>query len=227
MTFPLDRPARIAVFASGRGSNLRSLIAAFPPGDALASVNLVLSSRAGAGALELAAAHGVPAYSFPFPSRKRDPDGRARTAFEAAATEQLGASCIDLICLAGFMRIFSPEFSARWRGRILNVHPSLLPAFPGLQPQQQALSAGVETSGCTVHFVDAGVDTGTVVLQRPVPVYPDDTEAALAARILVEEHRAYPEAVRRVLKGRAQAHDQTQTQAHTKRAKGSSAEVLA
>lgn len=223
MTFPLNRPARLAVFASGRGSNLQSLVTAFPPGDSLASVQLVISSRAGVGALELAAAHGVPAYSFPFPSRKRDPYGHARTAFEAAATEHFKASRIDLICLAGFMRIFSPEFSARWRGRILNVHPSLLPAFPGLQPHKQALSAGVGTSGCTVHFVDAGVDTGAVILQRPVPVYPDDTEATLAARILPEEHQAYPEAVRQVLTGRAQTHTQT----HVKNTEGSSTEVLA
>ena len=209
MTFPLNRPARLAVFASGRGSNLQSLVTAFPPGDSLASVQLVLSSRAGAGALELAAAHGVPAYSFPFPSRKRDPDGLARTAFEAVATKLLGAARIDLICLAGFMRIFSPQFSARWRGRILNVHPSLLPAFPGLHPQQQALLAGVSESGCTVHFVDAGVDTGAVIVQRRVPVLPDDTEQTLAARILNEEHRAYPDAVRRVLTGRAQAHTET------------------
>ena len=209
MTFPLNRPARLAVFASGRGSNLQALVAAFPPGDPLASVQLVLSSRAGVGALELAAARGVPAYSFPFPSRKRDSNGHARAAFEAAATEHLGASHIDLICLAGFMRIFSPEFSARWRGRILNVHPSLLPAFPGLQPQKQALLAGVRESGCTVHFVDAGVDTGAAIVQRRVPILPDDTEATLSERILVEEHQAYPEAVRRVLTGRVQALTET------------------
>lgn len=209
MTFPLNRPARLAVFASGRGSNLQSLITAFPPGDSLASVQLVFSSRAGVGALKLAAAHGVPAYSFPFPSRKRDPDGHARAAFEAAATKHLGALGIDLICLAGFMRIFSPEFSARWRGRILNVHPSLLPVFPGLQPQKQALLAGVSESGCTVHFVDAGVDTGTAVVQRRVPVLPDDSEHTLAARILSEEHQAYPDAVRRVLTGRARTLTET------------------
>jgi phosphoribosylglycinamide formyltransferase-1 len=195
MTFPLERPARLAVFASGRGSNLRSLAAAFPPGDPLASVVLVLSNKPTAGALALAEAHGIPARAVPF--------GRDRDRFEGEADVLLEAFAVDLICLAGFMRVLSPAFTARYAGRILNVHPSLLPAFPGLHAQRQALAAGVSESGCTVHFVDAGVDTGAAIVQRRVPVLPEDTEDTLAERILREEHRAYPEAVRRVLKGQA------------------------
>ena len=110
---------------------------------------------------------------------------------------------IDLICLAGFMRVLSPDFVSRYAGRILNIHPSLLPRFPGLHPQQQALNAGVNESGCTVHFVDAGVDTGPIIVQRRVSVYPDDDVDTLSARILEAEHLAYPEAVRLVLEGKA------------------------
>ena len=200
MTFPSGRPARLAVFVSGRGSNLRSLIAAFPPADPLASVALVVSNKRSAGALSLAEAHGIPAYALPF--------GAERERFEREADVLLQELEIDLVCLAGFMRVLSPEFTARYAGRLLNVHPSLLPAFPGLHAQQQALAAGVKTSGCTVHFVDAGVDTGAPIVQRRVPVLPGDTEASLAARILLEEHQAYPEAVRRVLTGQAKAHQE-------------------
>ena len=201
--FLLNRPARLAVFASGRGSNLNALLQAFPAGHTLAEVVLVVSDVADAPALEKASAQGVTTFHHPFPPRKHDPDGRGRALFEAAATRRLKHQHIDLVCLAGFMRLLSAEFNARWRGRILNIHPSLLPAFPGLHPQRQALRAGVGESGCTVHFVDAGVDSGPVVLQRRVPVLPDDTEETLSARILTEEHRAYPEAVRRVLQGEA------------------------
>jgi len=196
MTFPLDRPARLAVFASGRGSNLRSLVAAFPPDDALASVVLVLSNKPAAGALALAEAHAIPARFVPF--------GDDRDRFEREASRLLAAFGVDLICLAGFMRVLSPAFTARYAGRILNVHPSLLPLFPGLHAQRQALAAGALESGCTVHFVDAGVDTGATIVQRHVPVLPDDTEETLTARILKEEHRAYPDAVRRVLTGQVQ-----------------------
>lgn len=194
MTFPLGRPARLAVFASGRGSNLRALLTAFPPGDPLASVVLCVSNRRAAGALALAEAHGVPARFVPF--------GSDRDRFEREAAALLAAFAVDLVCLAGFMRLLSPEFTGRFAGRILNVHPSLLPHFPGLHAQRQALGAGVRETGCTVHFVDAGVDTGEAVVQRRVPVVPGDTEEALAARILEEEHRAYPEAVRLVLSGK-------------------------
>ena len=199
MMFPLGRPARLAVFASGRGSNLRSLTEAFPPADPLAAVELVLSNKRSAGALSLAEDCGISAYALPF--------GADRQRFEREADTLLREFEIDLICLAGFMRVLSPEFTALWAGRLLNIHPSLLPAFPGLHAQRQALSAGVKESGCTVHFVDAGVDTGETIVQRRVPVLAGDTEETLAQRILLEEHRAYPEAVRRVLTGQARAYE--------------------
>ena len=197
MTFPLGRPARLAVFASGRGSNLRSLVSAFPPADPLASVELVLSNKRSAGALSFAKDCGISAFALPF--------GSDRKRFEREADTLLQEFRIDLICLAGFMRVLSPEFTARYTGRLLNIHPSLLPAFPGLHAQRQALAAEVQESGCTVHFVDAVVDTGEIIVQRRVPVLPGDTEETLAARILLEEHIAYPEAVRFVLTGRVKA----------------------
>lgn len=193
------RSAHLAVFASGRGSNLAALLSAFPPpgsphGEAaIASVRLVISDRRDAGALALARDAGLPALHLPF--------GRDRDAFEAAAQAELLRARIDLIALAGFMRILSPDFAARWSGRLLNVHPSLLPAFPGLHAVRQALEAGVDRSGCTVHFVDAGVDTGPVVVRREVPVLTGDDEEALQARIQMAEHLAYPEAIRAVLRG--------------------------
>lgn len=193
MTFPLPRPARIAVFASGRGSNLAALLAAFPPGDPLASVVLCVSNKRSAGALCLAERHGVAARFVPF--------GGDRSGFEREAARLLGEFAADLVCLAGFMRVLSPEFTGRYAGRVLNVHPSLLPAFPGLHAQRQALAAGAHESGCTVHFVDAGVDTGAAIVQRRVPVLQGDTEESLTVRILAEEHRSYPEAVRLVLSG--------------------------
>ena len=194
MSFPLERPARLAVFASGRGSNLRSLRAAFPPGHPLASVYLVVSNKAEAGALSYAREEGILAHFVPF--------GENRRGFERTAARLLETEKIDLICLAGFMRVLSPELVDRYAGRILNIHPSLLPRFPGLQPQQRAIDAGVGETGCTVHFVDAGVDTGPVIVQRRVSVHPEDDADTLSARILQAEHAAYPEAVRLVLKGK-------------------------
>ncbi len=193
--FPLDRQARLAVFASGRGSNLASLLGAFPPAgdEPLAAVRLVVSDRDGSQALERARAAGIAAEHVPF--------GRDREGFERRADALLREHAIDLVCLAGFMRVLSAPFTERWNGRVLNVHPSLLPAFRGLRAQRQALAAGVRETGCTVHFVDAGVDTGHVIVQRRVPVEPADDEASLAARILDQEHLAYPEAVRLVLRG--------------------------
>jgi len=192
--FPLGRPARIAVLASGRGSNLEALLAAFGPDEPLGRVALVISNRASAPALDKARAAGVEALHVAYG------DG---TTFEAEAGQALDAAGIDLVCLAGFMRILSPAFVRRYRGRLLNIHPSLLPAFRGLHAQRQALEAGVRESGCTVHFVDEGVDTGGMIVQRRVPVRADDDEETLAVRIRAEEHRAFPEAVRKVLTGRA------------------------
>ena len=201
-TFPLDRAAHLAVFASGRGSNLEAILQAFPAGHELASVIMVMSDNAEAGALEKASALNLAAYHKAFPTRKQDKEGNGRTAFETEAQARLEQHKIDLICLAGFMRIFSPAFNERWQGRILNIHPSLLPHFKGLHPQQQALEAKVNESGCSVHFVDAGVDTGPIILQHRVPVMPNDTEESLAARILIAEHQAYPDAIRLVLAGK-------------------------
>jgi phosphoribosylglycinamide formyltransferase-1 len=194
--FPLPRAARIAVLASGRGSNLASLLAAFPAGDPVARVVQVIVNVPGAAAVDRAAAAGVPAATVPWTR-----DAGDRETFETEVQRLLDQAGVDLVCLAGFMRILSPDFTRRWQGRILNVHPSLLPAHRGLHPQRRALQAGDRESGCTVHLVDAGVDTGPIVLQRRVPVLPDDDEAALTARILAEEHRAYPDAVRTVLRG--------------------------
>jgi phosphoribosylglycinamide formyltransferase-1 len=190
--FPLTRPARLAVLASGRGSNLQALLEAFPADNALGSVVLVLSNRPDARALERASSEGVEAVHVPW---------RSRPEFEAEAQRRLLAARVDVVCLAGFMRLLSPGFTEAWAGRLLNVHPSLLPAFPGLDAHGQALRAGVTESGCTVHLVDAGVDSGPIILQRRVPVLPDDDVDSLAERTLNAEHEAYPEAVRRLLSG--------------------------
>lgn len=190
--FPLDRPARIAVLASGRGSNLQALLAAYPAGDPLGSVSLAVSDRADAGALELARAAGVPAEHVPW---------AGRAAFEHELSLLLSERHIDLVCLAGFMRLLSAEFVSQWEGRLLNIHPSLLPEFRGLNPQQQALDAGVSETGCSVHLVDAGMDTGPVLQQLKVPILAGDDADTLSARILEQEHLLYPQAVRLVLRG--------------------------
>lgn len=193
--FPLGRPARMAVMASGRGSNLEALLKAFPHDNPLGHIVLVISDKREALALQKAVEAQIEAEYVPWPKE------RGREQFERVAGQLLRDHRIDLVLLAGFMRLLSPGFVQAWEGRILNIHPSLLPQFPGLHAQRQALEAGVSETGCTVHFVDAGMDTGPTVLQRRVPVLPGDTEETLAARILEQEHLAYPEAVRRVLKG--------------------------
>lgn len=190
--FPLSRQARIAVFASGRGSNLEQLARHFTVENPLGAVSLVISNRADAGALLFAREQQIPALHLHWGQR---------ATFEAQAQAELERHGIDLVCLAGFMRILSADFTSAWSGRLLNIHPSLLPAFPGLNPQQQALDAGVSETGCSVHLVDAGVDTGRVILSRSVPVLQGDTQQDLAARILIQEHQAYPEAVRLLLGG--------------------------
>ena len=203
LRFPLGRTARIAILASGRGSNLASLLAAFPPGanaghrgdPALGSIAIVISNKPDAPALTRARAAGVDAVHVPWDAQ------HPRSSFEDEVARLLDAAAIDLVCLAGFMRLLSPGFTARYAGRLLNIHPSLLPDFRGLHAQRQALAAGVAEAGCTVHLVDAGVDTGQVILQKRVPVLPTDTEESLSERILQVEHLAYPEAVTAVLSG--------------------------
>lgn len=187
---------RVGVLASGRGSNLQAILDATSREDFPARVAVVISDRERAVALERATRAGVPAV---FLNPK---DFADRAAYDLALERLLREHGVELVCLAGFMRILSSGFVRAFAGRILNIHPSLLPAFPGLNAQRQALEYGVAIAGATVHFVDEGVDTGPIVLQASVPVHPSDTEESLSARLLVEEHRLYPEAVRLFALGR-------------------------
>lgn len=189
---PPERPARLAVFASGTGSNLAALCAAFPPDDPDASVVLAISDREAALALERARAFGVNAHHVPF--------GRDRARFEREADALLRAASIDLIALAGFMRILSTDFVHAWRGRIVNVHPSLLPRHPGMHAIERALAAGDAESGCTVHLVDEGVDTGPILAQARLPIHPGDDESTLRRRVQAAEHALYPEAIRALVR---------------------------
>ncbi|HMB69238.1 MAG TPA: phosphoribosylglycinamide formyltransferase [bacterium] len=189
---------RAAVMASGRGSNFDALQkAASGPGSPF-SIAVVLCDRAQAPVLERARGLGIPAVRID-PGTRR---GAWAPAGVRALEEALHEHRVDAVCLAGFMRILPAAIVQAFAGRILNVHPSLLPAFPGLRPHRQALRAGVRVSGCTVHLVDEGVDTGPILLQAAVPVLEGDTEDSLAARVLEQEHRIYPEAVRALAEGR-------------------------
>jgi len=184
---------RLGILLSGRGSNFVAICDAIADGRIPhAAIVAVVSDVADAPGLNRAVERGLPA--FPIPR-----EGIRRAEHEARIDKILDAAGVELVCLAGYMRILSPWFVARWRGRILNIHPALLPKFPGLDVQRRALEAGEKESGCTVHFVDEGTDTGSIVLQRRVPILPGDTEESLSTRILAEEHRAYPEAISRVL----------------------------
>ncbi len=187
---------RIAVLASGEGTNLQALLDAQREGRLGGRVVAVLSDRPGARALARALAAGVPAEAL---DPAAFPD---RAAFDRALLERLRAHAPDLVVLAGFMRLLGPEVVAAYRHRMLNVHPTLLPAFPGLHAHRQALAHGVKVSGCTVHFVDEGVDSGPIVLQAAVPVAEGEGEEALAERIKRVEHRLYPLAVRLFAEGR-------------------------
>jgi phosphoribosylglycinamide formyltransferase-1 len=186
----------LGLLASGRGSNLQAILDAISTGRCPARVAVVVSDRKEAPALDRARQAGVRAVHL---DPRAYPD---RTVFDDAVANILEGHGVELVCLAGYMRILSPGFVRRYRSRILNVHPALLPAFPGLHPQRQALAHGVKVTGATVHFVDEGVDKGPIVAQAAVPVLDDDTEETLAARILVEEHRLYPEAIRLYAEGR-------------------------
>jgi phosphoribosylglycinamide formyltransferase 1 len=191
---PGSAPARVAVLLSGRGSNFLALHEAIGRGELPARIVKVVSNDPGAPGLERARGLGLDTAAIP---HRPEP---TRAAHEAKVRAELEAAGAEWICLAGYMRLLSAELVATFPARILNVHPSLLPAFPGLHPQRQALEAGVRISGCTVHLVDAGLDSGPIVVQRSVPVLDDDDEESLASRILVEEHRAYPEALARLLR---------------------------
>lgn len=181
---------RTAILISGRGSNMAALIAAARAPAYPAEIALVLSNRADAGGLALAEAAGIATATV---ESRRFPGDRA--GFEAAMQAALDRHAIDLVALAGFMRILTPAFVASWQGRMVNIHPSLLPAFAGLDTHARALAAGVRLHGCTVHLVSAGVDEGPILAQAAVPVRADDTEASLAARVLEQEHRIYPAAL--------------------------------
>jgi len=187
------RKRRLAILLSGRGSNFEAIADAVESGAIPnAEIVAVISDVADAPGLDRAVERGIPAFPVP---RMRG----SRLEHEEGIRATLDSARPDLICLAGYMRLLSPEFIARFRGRILNIHPALLPKFPGLDGQRRALEAGEAEAGCTVHFVDEGTDTGPVILQRRVPVLAGDTVETLSARILAEEHRAYPEAIAMVL----------------------------
>jgi phosphoribosylglycinamide formyltransferase 1 len=192
----LHERLRVAVLASGRGSNFDAIASAVASGHLPATVVCLLADRPEARALELARARGIEAICID----TREHPGR--DAHEKQVMAALEERAIGLVCLAGYMRLLSAAFVGQFRGRLLNIHPSLLPAFPGRHPQRQALEHGVRVSGATVHFVDEGTDTGPILLQAAVPVMPDDTEDTLSARILAEEHRIYPEAIGLFAQGR-------------------------
>ncbi len=183
------KPA-IAVLVSGSGSNLQAIIDASERGDIPCRVGIVISNKADAYGLVRAKKHGIPTEVV---SHR---DFATREEFDGRLVEIIRGSGAVLVCLAGFMRVLTPVFVRAFPNRILNIHPALLPSFPGTHGPRQALDYGVKFSGCTVHFLDEGVDSGPIVVQAIVPVYDDDTEDTLAARILVQEHRIYPMAIR-------------------------------
>lgn len=197
---------RVAILISGSGSNMEALVRSMAPGGPddpgdpgdpghPARPVLVLADREDAGGIARARALGVEAVVVARAAHA------TRAGFEAALQAELDRAGADLLCLAGFMRVLSPEFVARWQGRALNIHPSLLPAYPGLDTHARALAAGERMAGCTVHEVTAALDAGPILGQARVPVRPDDTEASLAARVLAEEHRLYPQVLRRFAAG--------------------------
>ena len=188
---------RVAILISGRGSNMRSLVEAARDPNYPAEVILVISNRPEAPGLAWAAAQGLPTKVI---DHKNYPN---REDFDAALHEALVASGAEIVCCAGFMRLMTAGFVEKWSGRMLNIHPSLLPAFKGLDAQAQALAAGVKIAGCTVHFVEPKMDSGPIIAQAAVPVADDDTPDTLAARILSAEHKLYPHALRLVASGDA------------------------
>jgi phosphoribosylglycinamide formyltransferase-1 len=187
---------RVAILISGRGSNMAALIEATAASHFPAEIVVVISNRSDAGGLAKARQSGVATLTI-----ESQPFGKDRAAFEAVLQSALDQHRIELICLAGFMRLLTAEFVQRWYGRMLNIHPSLLPSFPGLEPQAQALRAGVKISGATVHFVIPETDAGPILMQGAVAVSDDDTSQTLALRILRIEHRIYPAALRLVAIG--------------------------
>jgi phosphoribosylglycinamide formyltransferase-1 len=188
---------RVAILISGRGSNMVALIVAAKAPDYPAEIALVISNRPDAAGLERARAEKIPTAVVDHTRYGKD-----REAFERALEAELEAHRIELVCLAGFMRLLSPWLVERWRGRMLNIHPALLPAFKGLDTHRRALAAGAKTHGATVHLVVPDVDSGPIVLQEAVPIVAGDTEETLAARVLAVEHRLYPQALKLLAQGR-------------------------
>ena len=186
---------RIGILISGRGSNFEAIAASIERGTLDAEIAVVIANRAQAPGLEIARSRGLK--SVCLPSRGLD-----REVYDRLVVEELHNNQVELVCLAGYMRLLSAGFIRQFPNRILNIHPSLLPSFPGLDAQHQALSHGVKISGCTVHFVDEELDAGPIILQSAVPVQDDDTAESLSARILREEHRIYSEAIAIVLSGK-------------------------
>ena len=187
---------KVAVLISGRGSNLQSLIDACAAPDFPAEIVLVLSNKADAYGLVRAEQAGIPTQAI---AHKGFPD---RESFDAAVHDSIVAAGANFVCLAGFMRLLTPGFVGKWHDRMLNIHPSLLPAFKGLHSHERAIEAGCRFTGCTVHFVRAEMDDGPIVVQAAVPIHQDDTPDTLSARVLEAEHRCYPLALRLVAEGR-------------------------
>lgn len=188
---------RVGILISGRGSNMRALIEAARVPTYPAEIVLVVSSRADAAGLEVARSLGIPTAVVDQVRFRRE--NRDRDAYDAELHHVLTAASVEFVCLAGFMRILSAPFVRKWEGRIVNIHPSLLPAFRGLKPQAQALAAGAKVSGCTVHYVVPELDAGPTIAQAEVPILANDTEDSLSARILEAEHKLYPAALKKAL----------------------------
>ncbi|MFH0775528.1 MAG: phosphoribosylglycinamide formyltransferase [bacterium] len=186
---------KIGILISGRGSNLAAIISAIKSDKIPAKISLCLSDRASAKGLEIAYLHKIPAIFI-------DPKGLSREEYDHLLVAELKNKGVELVCLAGFMRIISPYFVRSFPNRIMNIHPALLPSFTGLSAQKQALDYGAKVSGCTVHFVDEGCDTGPIILQKAVPILENDTEESLAKRIIAEEYKLYPEAISLFCQGR-------------------------
>ena len=193
---------RVAILISGRGSNMAALIDAAKAADFPAEIVAVISNRADAPGLEKAAASGIPTDVI-----ESKPFGKDRAGFEAVLQRTLDARQVELICLGGFMRLFTAEFVQRWYGKMLNIHPSLLPSFTGLNTHRRAIEAGCKVAGATVHFVSAELDHGPIVAQAVVPVHMDDDETTLARRVLAAEHELYPRAVGWFVKGELELKD--------------------
>ena len=187
---------KIGVLVSGRGSNLQAIIDAIEAKKINAEIAVVISNVLGVAALDRAKKHGIKAVVV------SDKEFNDKSSYEKEMIAELEKNNVGLVCLAGYMKLISPEFVRHFKGKMMNIHPALLPAFPGLHVQRKALEHGVKVSGCTVHFVDDGCDTGPIIIQAAVPVLDDDTQESLSARILEQEHRIYPEAIRLFSEGK-------------------------